>query len=43
VKKYRVLFWIELEAIDREDAEKKAKKELKSKKIEAELYSVEEG
>jgi len=43
VRKYRVLFWIELDAIDKDDAEKKAKKELKSKKIEAELYSVEEG
>jgi hypothetical protein len=43
MRTYRVLFWIEIDAIDRGDAEKIANRLLKSKKLDAKLYSIEEG
>lgn len=42
MKQYRVLFWINIDAIDRGDAEEKAKKLLKKKKLKATLYAVNE-
>lgn len=41
MKTWRALFWIEVDAVDRGDAEKKAKAALK-KKVAAKLYSIEE-
>jgi len=43
MRTWRVLFWIELDSIDRGTAEKEAKILLKKKKLEATIYSVEEG
>ena len=42
MKAYRALFWIEVVAADRGDAEKRAKGILKKKKVTATLYSIEE-
>lgn len=42
MRTYRVLFWVEVDAIDKGLAEKEAKKFLKKKKLDATLYSVEE-
>ncbi len=42
MRSYRVLFWIEVVAVDKGEAEKKAKGVLKKKKIDATLYSIEE-
>jgi hypothetical protein len=40
--KFRVLFWIEVDAVDRANAEAEALKIIKSKKLEAKLSKVEE-
>jgi len=43
MRTYRALFWIEVEAEDRKGAEIKAIRKLKSKKVDAKIYSIEEG
>lgn len=44
MRTFRVMFWIEVDAIDKSDAEKLAKNIFKSKKLpKINLYSVEEG
>ena len=43
MRTWRVLFWIEVDAIDRGDAEKIAKALLGKKKLKATLYAVNEG
>jgi len=43
MRTFRAMFWIPIDAIDRGDAEKIANRLLKQKKLDAKLYSIEEG
>ena len=42
MNKYRVMFWLDVHAVDKPSAEVAALKKLKSKKVEAKIYAVEE-